>query len=240
MIHLLDETTSTNDEARRGDYAEGDIIWAENQTAGRGQRGHAWSSSRGLDATFSIVAKPSFIPAARQFAISRITALALADTFAAFGIAARIKWTNDIYVGDRKITGVLIENDLAGDMLARSVIGIGININSRAFDPSLPNPTSMAAECGREFDRREVVERLHGNFTALYASLKKGGEEDIHRRYDSLLYHLDEYHTFALPDGVRFEASVLGTEPSGRLILRHADGTVRAYAFREMEFVLKK
>lgn len=240
MIYVIDEASSSNDVARDGLGAEGDIVWVERQTAGRGQRGHAWSGAEGLDLTFSLVLEPSFLPVTGQFWLSRVTALALVDTFAACGIATRIKWTNDIYAGRRKITGVLIENDISAGRLSRSVVGIGINVNRRSFDASLPNPTSMYMECGREFDRRGVLNIFAESFFALYDSLRRGERKAIGERYDGLLYLLGERSDFALPDGSRFTGIVRGTDDTGRLLVGLDDGHVKPFAFREIEFVLKK
>ena len=158
MIYRIDETTSTNDEARDAKYRHGDIVWAERQTAGRGQRGHTWTSPEGENLTFSMVLEPRFLPVGEQFLLSEAVTLALTDTFAAYGIDTRIKWTNDIYVGDRKLVGILIEHNHAGASLSRTIAGIGINVNQTEFDPALPNPVSMAMVAGRTFDRGEVLE----------------------------------------------------------------------------------
>ena len=240
MIYHIDRATSSNDVARDAQYVDGDIVRVEHQTAGRGQRGHTWSGGEKLDLTFSLVLTPTFLRISEQFIISRVTALALVDTFAAYGIRTRIKWTNDIYAGDRKITGILIENDLSGDRISKMIIGIGINVNRREFDPSLPNPTSMAIETGRSFDRMEVLATFAENVMRHYDAVKSGGAEEISRRYDSLLYRLNERCEYALPDGGRFFATIRGTEPSGLLILEHTDGSIRSYAFREAEFVIKR
>jgi len=162
MIHRIAETTSTNDDARDARYRHGDVVWAERQSAGRGQRGHAWSSAEGENLTFSLVLEPVRLAVGEQFLLSQAVALALVDTFAACGIDTRIKWTNDIYAGDRKLVGILIEHRYSGPTLARSVVGIGINVNQTAFDPALPNPVSMALAAGRRFDRRGGLDRPLG------------------------------------------------------------------------------
>ena len=138
---------------------------------------------------------------------------------ARFGIEARIKWTNDIYVGDRKITGMLIENKLRNGGIMRSVAGIGLNVNQTRFDPVLPNPVSMAAATGCEFDRREVLEALRGDLDARYAMLRRGEEDTLQRDYHCRLYRRDEEHWYALPDGSRFRGTIRGVEPSGSLTL---------------------
>lgn len=240
MIHYVESTTSSNDDARDPRYGEGDVVWAEFQTAGRGQRGHVWKSAAGCNVTFSLVLKPTFLVAREQFAISEIVPLALAEMFAGYGIDARIKWTNDVYVGDRKIVGMLIEHDLSGGMMSRTIAGIGINVNQREFDPALPNPTSMLLETGREFDRREVLERFYDRVMSLYGELRRGGGESIRRRYVEKMYRLGERHTYAWPDGTRFEGVIRGVGDAGELLVEHDDGTVRGYLFKEIEFVIKK
>lgn len=173
MIYRLATTTSTNDEARDARYRHGDVVWAERQTAGRGQRGHVWHSPEGENLTFSLVLEPQFLPIGEQFLLSEAVALALTDMFAHYGIATRIKWTNDIYAGNRKIVGMLIEHNCSGPTLARSIVGIGINVNQAAFDPALPNPVSMAQLTGRTFDREEVLRTFLERFALRYEQLRQ-------------------------------------------------------------------
>ena len=238
MIHRIEETTSTNDDARDAKYRHGDIVWAERQTAGRGQRGHKWSSAEGLNLTFSLVLEPRFLPAGEQFLLNEAVALALTDTFAQFGIAARIKWTNDIYVGDRKLVGILIEHNHAGASLSRTIAGIGINVNQTAFDPALPNPVSLAQAGGRKFNRSRLLETFLVRCLRRYAQLERGEKEALQHAYRERMYRLGERHTFRYPDGTPTEASIEGVRPTGELLLRHADGTLREYLFKEIEFVI--
>lgn len=240
MFHYLQETTSTNDDARREQYGHGDVICAERQTAGRGQRGHSWSSGEGLNLTFSVVLEPRFLAVQRQFLLSEAVALALTDTFARFGIPTRIKWTNDIYADDRKITGVLIEHNYSGTQLSRTIVGVGINVNQTEFDPSLPNPVSMRQLTGTVFDRREVLHEFYRRLMTRYAALEAGGEERLQSDYRDRLYMLDIRRPFRRPDGSLVEATIRGVAPSGELLLEHADGHIEGYLFKEIEFVLKK
>ena len=158
MIYHFDITASTNDDARDEKYREGDVVWADFQTAGRGQRGHEWHSRKGENLTFSAVLEPLFVPIAEQFSVSEVVALSLVDMLAEYGIEARIKWTNDIYVGDKKLVGILIEHSLASTSLRRTIVGIGINVNQKEFDSALPNPVSMTQLLGKEFDLERVLE----------------------------------------------------------------------------------
>lgn len=238
MIYYKATTTSTNDDAHDSRYGHLDVVWAEHQTLGRGQRGHAWHSTEGDNLTFSVVLTPTFLPIVEQFLLSEVVALALVATLAEYDIACRIKWTNDIYAGDRKITGVLIEHSLAGDTLARTIVGIGLNVNQTTFPDDLPNPTSMAVERGTVFNRKEVLVRFLENLACLYARLEAGDKAAIEAQYRATMYHLDERHAYAYPTGARFMATIRGVRPSGELLLEHDDGTIRAYAFKEVEFML--
>lgn len=238
MIYYKTETTSTNDDARSGEYRHMDIIWAERQSAGRGQRGHTWHSTEGENITLSLVLEPTFVPIVEQFLLSEIAALSLVDTMREYDVECRIKWTNDIYVADNKLVGILIEHSLMGDTLSRTIIGIGLNVNQREFPAELPNPTSMALERGATFDRREVVEVLMRNVERWYAVLERGDKALIEQSYRELMYHRDEEHTYAYPSGEHFRATLRGVRASGELCLEHEDGIIREYAFKEVEFVL--
>lgn len=153
-IIWFESTDSTNEECRRriSDIDNLSVVAALSQTSGRGQRGNVWLSEPGQNLTFSIVLKfPVNVMAGElepmhaydQFVLSEIAALSVVDMLAEHDIQAKIKWPNDIYVGDRKICGMLIENSLRGEWLQHSIIGIGLNVNQRNFDVTLPNPTSM-------------------------------------------------------------------------------------------------
>ena len=238
MIYHINNTTSTNDEARGENYQHMDVIWSEHQTSGRGQRGHSWHSVEGENLTFSVVLHPTFLPIVEQFLLSEVVALALVDAMAEYGIECRIKWTNDIYAGDSKLVGVLIEHSLSGDTLARTIVGIGLNVNQTEFPADLPNPTSMALRCGREFDREEVLRGFMRNLQKWYDILASGGKQLVEHAYISRMYHLGEEHSYMLPSGEIIRARIRGVKPSGELRLEHADGTVSEYAFKEIEFVL--
>ena len=240
-VQLYDTLESTNRTAKLlalEGAVHGTLVLAGGQTAGRGQRGHSWTSPEGENLTFTLVLEPVFLPVGEQFLLSEAVTLALTDTFAAFGIDARIKWTNDIYVGDKKLVGILIEHSYSGPTLARTIAGIGINVNQTEFDPALPNPVSMAMVAGRTFDRGEVLEAFRRHIGIRYAQLELDERETLQRDYRERMYRLGERHTFRYPDGTPTEASIEGVRPTGELLLRHADGTLREYLFKEIEFVI--
>ena len=244
MVYHIATTASTNDDARDEKYREGDVVWADFQTAGRGQRGHVWHSRKGENLTFSVVLEPTFVPIAEQFAVSEVVALSLVDMLAEYGIEAKIKWTNDIYVGDRKLVGILIEHSLAPHTLRRTIVGVGINVNQTEFDDSLPNPVSMAQLLGKELNVNEVLQSFLMHLQRNYATLREMQnakceiQNVLHERYNSLLYRLNEWHTYALPSGERFDAKILGTASNGALCLENKNGKFKDYLFKEIEFVI--
>ena len=191
-----------------------------------------------------MVLEPNFLPIAEQFSVSEVVALSLVDVLADYGIEARIKWTNDIYVGDRKLVGILIEHSLSSTTLRRTIVGVGINVNQTEFDSSIPNPVSMAQLLGKQLYAEEVLRifltHLQRNYEALreMQNAKCKMQNFLHKRYNSLLYRLNEYHTYALPSGERFEAKILGTASSGALQLENMQGEIKDYLFKEVEFII--
>lgn len=238
MIYRFDTLGSSNDEACKPQYVEGDIILAQCQTAGRGQRGHTWESREGENLTFSLLLEPLFLSPSEQFLISECVALGVCDALLHYGIEAQIKWTNDIYIGDRKLAGILIEHKLQGSALARTVAGIGLNVNQKAFSDDLPNPISMAQATGREFDREEVLQTVATSLMARYEQLREGGAKELQADYHQRLYRLGQEHCYALPDGSRFRGIIRGVEPTGALRIENERGELLSFLFKEVEFVI--
>ena len=167
-IRWYDTVESTNDEARR--LIEGldnlSVIAARCQTAGRGQGDHKWHSLPGENLTFSVVLKfgeNGLAPLAARDAllITETITLALRLYLEEKDITVRIKWPNDIYAGDRKICGILIENILQGQDVASSIVGIGLNLNQTEFPADLPNPVSIALLTGSSYDPAAELLRFH-------------------------------------------------------------------------------
>ncbi|MCR5710540.1 MAG: biotin--[acetyl-CoA-carboxylase] ligase [Bacteroidales bacterium] len=250
-IHWYDTVDSTNTRlmAEKAGLPDKTVYAALFQTSGRGQKGNRWESRPGENLTFSILFKPESLHAAEQFFLSQLVALGLVDYLADKGVAATIKWPNDIYIGDRKICGTLIEPTLAGGRVASAVAGIGLNLNQKAFDPALPNPTSLTLETGVRYDIREelpeLLEHIFAHYSILDNPYKRNSLDD---RYLSLLYRRGQWRTYEeLPasdipaehrSGRRIEARLLGIDPEARLLLEHADGTVHAYGSKEIKYVI--
>lgn len=240
---LLEQVDSTNSyvAVHADELEDMTFVAAAAQTAGRGQRGNSWESEPGMNLTFTLFHTPQGVQARDQFAISEAAALAVADTLRSYGIDALVKWPNDIYAGDRKIAGILIEHAVMGNAIHHSRIGIGLNVNQRIFRSDAPNPVSMAMLLGRDSDLTEVLTRLA---EALRRRLDTASDPllrtDLHREFLDTLWRRDgEPHPFRRRgDGRTFRATVEDVRPDGFLILRDEAGTAHSFAFKEVEFLL--
>ena len=235
-IHIA-ETDSTNRwlRAEGGTLSDAKVVVADYQTAGRGQGTNTWESERGMNLTCSIGLCPEGVKASRQFLLSMAISVALTRTLQALPCPISIKWPNDIYAGDKKICGILIENTLQGDRIKDCIIGIGLNVNQRVFVSDAPNPTSMALESGHDFDREEVLRALLGHFGQL---LTDWDEELIRATYRQLLYRREGVFPYRDGEGY-FRASLAGVEDDGHLLLQDTEGRQRRYAFKEVTFVIE-
>lgn len=237
QILWLKETDSTNNHLRRlldkEQLPEGSLVVTDFQTAGKGQVGNSWESEAGMNLMFSLLLYPDFIPANRQFLISQIASLSVKETLDAYTDFIQVKWPNDIYWKNRKICGMLIENDLSGQLLYCSIIGIGLNLNQSLFRSNAPNPISLTQITGKKYDREEVLNRFLRIFFQYYCLLLQEKEEEVRTAYMQALYHGEGYHRYRDGQG-QFEARIQAIEPTGHLILQLRDGEQRRYAFKEV------
>ena len=173
----LEEVSSTNDFLRAYEpMADVTVLSASYQTNGRGQMGNTWISNSGENALFSILVCPSALKASDGFVLSQAMALSIKEVLDAYLEGISIKWPNDIYCGDEKICGILIENSLKGSEIDWSIIGIGLNVNQTSFPEHLPNPTSMRLCTGNSnpYNTREILEEFMGIFTGYYREYLNG------------------------------------------------------------------
>lgn len=219
---------------------EGTVAYTFRQTAGRGQMGNQWESEPEKNLSFSLLLKPGFVPIPKQFVISEMCSLAIVQGLEKLGVShVSVKWPNDIYVNDEKICGILIENRLAGSLLAESVLGVGINVNQTVWIGGAPNPTSMLMQ-GVRTTPADVLDAVAEELVSFYEILKtEDGARQIHQSYQERLYRKIGFYPYADANtGERFEAEIAGVDTQGPLMLRLADGSVRRYWFKEVRFVL--
>ena len=162
--HKCLESTNSDAKMHIDGYDNLSVSAALSQEKGRGQADHKWFATPGKNLTFTIILKPRGFAATDALFLTRITTLSLLSYLSAKGIEARIKWPNDIWVGEKKICGILIENTLDGPLVKYSLIGIGLNVNERNWPEYLPNPVSMSEITGKEYDIRAELEEFYKEF----------------------------------------------------------------------------
>ena len=267
----LNEVTSTNSflsDYRPQQPTDLTLVTAEYQTAGRGQTGNSWESAPGQNLLFSLLLYPTFLPPSHLFLLSETIALSIREAIDTF-LNARpnsvdshslitpshptvsVKWPNDIYVGDRKIAGILIENELCGSHVGRCIIGCGVNINQAEFHSNAPNPISLCQLLGHDTPRLLVLDTIITHFRRHYTDLQATFAADssnpdpthvappsLHATYLSNLYRRFGLHTYhETSTSTSFLAEIADIEPTGHLLLRDTSGQLRRYAFKEVSFV---
>jgi len=215
---------------------EGTVVSAHSQTAGKGQRGNSWESEAGKNITCSLLLYPSFLSARQIFILSEAVSLGVKETLDAYTDDITIKWPNDIYYKERKIAGILIENELTGNNYNMSVAGIGLNINQERFFSDAPNPVSLKQITGKDYDTETIMKEMVRNIMNLYEKLKAGDTEKIIRMYHEALYRKTGLHRYEGNDGL-FNALINRVSDDGLLHLITDNNEERSYAFKEVRFL---
>ncbi len=235
------ELDSTNNYCRdlinSGEAAEGTVVHALAQTKGRGQGVKTWEGEPGMNLTFSVILRPDFLNPADQFMLSMIASVAIAGFLSTHTTGISIKWPNDIYAGNKKIAGILIENSVMQNRLDNSVMGIGVNINQKHFSAGLTSAVSLRQLTGKVFDLRHCLDSLCGEIALLYNLLKNWRHDEIKQRYTGMLYRLNEKSTFR-SSGRKFSAIPRGVDDTGRLIVELPGGGIKHFSLQELEFII--
>lgn len=238
-IIRLQEVDSTNrflKEMKESDVETLTIAVADYQTAGKGQGTHTWEGEAGKNLLFSMMVSPHWVPVRQQFLLSEAGALAIKDALDAYTEGITLKWPNDVYWNDKKISGTLIETSIDSKGIKRCIFGIGININQLEFKSDAPNPVSLAQILGHEVDREEVLQKIIEAFGRYYELLRRADYQDVSGIYHLSLYRRKGYHWYEDKDG-KFEGAFVEVEDDGHLILHDKKGVIRSYAFGELKFI---
>ncbi len=235
---------STNDFLQQllqeGKPENGHLVYTGYQTNGRGQRGNSWEAIAGENILMSILLKPIFLKAASQFQLNMAISLGilagikeqLAETENILAESLKIKWPNDIYFGNKKLGGILIENSILGNNLSTSIIGIGLNINQINFD--IENAISLATVLKQKFDTEKVIKIIAEKIEKYYLLLKN--EYCLENEYLASLFRLNEFHNFR-KRGLIFTGKITGIDTFGRLIIE-VENAIQVFDFKEVEFVI--
>lgn len=238
-IIKLENVDSTNRYLKQyvpDDDEEMTIVTADYQSAGKGQGEHTWESEAGKNLLFSIMVHPHWVPVRRQFVLSMVEALALKDALDSYTDGITLKWPNDVYWNDQKISGTLIETTVDSKGIKTCIFGTGVNVNQTIFKSDAPNPVSLAQILGHEVDREEVLQKVIEAFERYYELLRRADYMDVSGIYHLALYRRKGYHWYEDKDG-KFEGAFVEVEDDGHLILHDKQGVIRSYAFGEVKFL---
>ena len=239
----LESIDSTNNYARefleKEKPQEGTVILTGNQHSGKGQASNQWESEPDKNLTFTIILYPDFLKIEEQIILNKTFALGISDFIKGINkkLDVKIKWPNDIYIGDKKVAGILIENTISGNNYLACIVGIGININQTVFKSDAPNPTSLKSETGSEFDIEECFESILSKINKRYLQLKNGDKESINSDYLYNLFRFGEIYKYKFNNRI-ITAKMTGVTEFGRLVLITESGETIECDLKEVEFIL--
>jgi len=242
LIYLksIDSTNSyANELLEQINPLEGTLIYTFNQEKGRGQRGNRWECEANKNVALSIILNPSSLKLDEQFLLNKFVSLAVADLLAEITSSngkkqeVKIKWPNDIFINNKKIAGILIENTIRESTIQHTVIGIGININQTQFNSDI-NATSLSLLLNKEFDLLLIIESLCEFIEARYLQLKSNNRGDINQAYLHQLYLFNEWHNYTSNNTV-FEGKIIDISKIGKLQLQLKSGEVKDFDLKEIK-----
>ncbi len=239
LVFNIAETASTNDYFSKlpGDTPEGSVVYTLNQTQGRGLGLNRWESEPNKNLTFSILLRPRFLKAFEQFYLLKVIAIAVADFISIYTDKVSIKWPNDIYVSEKKIAGILIENSIDRDFIKQSVVGIGVNINQKLFYSDAPDPVSLTQVTHQEYDIEQCLQTVLDGIEKQYSLLVARDFKSIDSKYMSLLFRFNVLAKY-FAKGKIFTGTIVAVEPTGELIIVDNEGTTRHFLFKEVSFMV--
>lgn len=235
-----DRLTSTNEyawELAFENVPEWTVAVADFQTKGKGQGMNTWESNYRENLSFSVIVYPKKMDASNMFYLSKAVSLAICEALEIQHIEACIKWPNDIYVGDQKIAGILIEQSIMNQKVLHSIIGVGLNVNQNEFSPSIPNPVSMIQLLDKEIPLEFILHDILLRLQVYVEKVKAHQFDTIDKLYTNRLYRKTGFFPYKT-DNKTFDAQIHSVEPKGALVLMEKNGTKTSYLFKEVEFIL--
>lgn len=240
-IVVVQETDSTNNYANRQlaetEVSDGTVFLAYNQNNGRGQLNNRWESEAGKNLTFSLVLKPLFLEIQNQFMISKVVTLGIYAALKNDVSDLKIKWPNDIYAGDKKLGGILIENSIMSGRITSSIVGVGLNVNQQTFFSNAPNPVSLKNLTGVEYELIPLLQKIISEINSWYQKLKDEHISEINERFHEKMYRFGEKSRYS-SNGETFSGRIIGVNEIGQLMIIDENKEIRKFHFKEVEFLI--
>lgn len=222
------------DELSNKNIAEGTLVFANDQTNGRGQMGNTWLSTPNANLTFSILLMPKWLNPTHQFYITKLVSVTLIQLLNELKNGFEIKWPNDIYFENKKVAGILIENSIQKEKINQSIIGIGLNVNvtNIEFEKATSLRVIMGGEINRELVLTKFCERLEANYLRFKNDFKV-----FDRLYLENLYRRGEEHAFIIETiGETISGEIIGVSEIGKLKLK-IENDLQEFAMKEVRFI---
>lgn len=214
---------------------EATVVWAQTQTEGRGQRGSTWQSEPGKSLTFSVLKRFHNLSTTEHILINIATSLGVAKALDKLKIPkVAIKWPNDIMSYDKKLCGILIENQLKGKLLSSSIIGIGLNVNNVEFD-NLPQAGSLFTITGKNYELKEVLELMVRCILEELEKLEISSHDELKMAYEARLFRKDEISVFEREDGTLLNGIIRGVNREGNLCVELEDESLAQFNLKEVK-----
>lgn len=219
--------------------AEGTVISAHDQFAGRGQAGKTWHVSPGQNITMSMIMYPEFMPVNRQFKLNKLLSVSVARSLDKYldGVAVRIKWPNDLLISGQKLAGLLIQSASSGNRMRYAILGMGINVYEEDFPADMKAAVSLSAYADHLPRIADLAVEVSDAVWTDYEKFRSGRYRDLDDAYAEKLFGRDQVLPFATPQGETFRGEVRGVEPSGKLMIRTDEG-IRTFSTGELRFDL--
>lgn len=215
--------------------SEGFVVVANSQNVGRGQGQNTWESEPGKNLTFSVVLYPEFLEISKQFELSKVISLGVLDFLLPLDVKASVKWPNDIYLDDKKVAGILIENSIRGSKISSAIVGIGLNVNQQTFTSNAPNPVSLSQYTAKIYPLEETLNQLCACLDDRYQQLIQKDFGSIDNDYLMNLYRFGLWSDYSDQEG-DFEGRILGVDKIGQLEIEKRSGEIVKYQFKEVVF----
>lgn len=238
----LEKVNSTNeytaDLLKSREIKEGTVIWALEQSAGKGQGNKTWDSEPGKNLTFTMILHPFFLVPEKQFFLNEAVALGILDFTGIFISKEKlsIKWPNDIYAGKKKLGGILINNIISGMILETSLLGIGLNINQTEFSPLIPNPVSFKLLINKDLELRHTLIGLCQSVDVRYRQLQNERFKEIHNDYCENLLGYDRWNNYLSGDQVMV-GKIKGVTESGRLLVQNRESQLLEFDHHQIQYI---
>ena len=236
-IVYLDSVDSTNNYVanlvKSSKIDHGTAIMADVQTAGKGQRDAIWQAEVGENILLSVFLKPDKLSVSQQVLLTFFAANSIREVLRKIGISATIKWPNDIYVGNKKIAGILIENSISNSYIAHSILGIGLNVNQLNFEGV--NATSIQLETNEYFQRNELLFMLLFQLNKNWELITQQSPK-LKAEYLENMFRIHQLSGFKIGE-IEIEGTIIGVDENGLLIVE-VKGEKKTFNLKEISFIL--